>query len=409
MQFLFFDGRSEKLPFLLMVKNGAAFDPAGKSGATHLMVEMMLDTLNDEASRAELESRGVKVTGSVDWDAIYFSGSAPIESLEFALTRLAEVVVRPEFTEDSMERVKARLLASTGEKDATLEGLTEKIFNERLFEGNPYSHSVEASAEELSNLLLRDVKIQYRRLLLPNQALLAVQFQENREELFRRLGRRWGGWVRSNPAPFTFRRGAVPDTPRLMLVESDRDSGFLRWGYISVERKSTDFLVLKILEQYLTLSLPDWAQEIASSSQIRGQAQLVARRMPGYFQVSIESPVEQLGLYYDKIVNSVEAVRKGEFDLERFNEAKELVSHEYVNSFDSPISQIRSFLDADLYGLGVSYITTFNLRLERVSPEFFSRKVGTILPAEQSTLLLAGPAEKLKPVFAHLGQIEILN
>ena len=81
MQFLFFEGNEERVPFLLMIKNGAAFDPSGKWGATDLLLKMMIAGATDQVLQRELGEREIEFDYFVDWDAIHLSGTAPAEHL----------------------------------------------------------------------------------------------------------------------------------------------------------------------------------------------------------------------------------------------------------------------------------------------------------------------------------------
>ena len=169
------------------------------------------------------------------------------------------------------------------------------------------------------------------------------------------------------------------------------------------------FLVFKILEQYLTLWLPSWAEEISASSQIRGCPKLVERRMPGYLQISLEAPAGSITGYYDKLRASLAELRSGKLDVGRFEEAKQLVFQELKGAFDDPVEQMKLILGAELYGLGVNYISTLNLRLERVTQEAFQERLNELLPEGRFVMIVAGDAEELEPFFANVGEVEVLN
>jgi zinc protease len=410
MQFLFFEGNEERVPFLLMIKNGAAFDPSGKWGATNLLLKMMIEGTTDQVLQRELGEREIEFDYFVDWDAIHFSGTAPAEHLSFALSTLSDLLVRPVLEEAMFERLRAQAVEEAKAERSGLENRTQLLFTEHLFQKNPYGHPVNGTPETLKNLYLRDVKIQYRKLMIPNQAFLAIAFSGDREDLFRRQSRRWGAWVRDKAAPFTFRKSTPPERPRILIVdEPNVENSFLRWGYIGVARSSRDFLMFQILEEYLTLWLPTWAEEISANSQIRGCPKLAERRMPGYLQVSLEAPAESITLYYEKLRSSLAELREGEVNAGQFEEAKQLVFRRFEEAFDDPVEQMKLTLGAELYGLGVNYISTLKLRLERVTQEAFQERLVELLPEDRFVMIVAGEAEKLEPYFSGIGEVELLN
>jgi zinc protease len=410
MEFIFLEGTGGNVPFVLMIKNGAAFDPVGKWGATQLMARMMIAGLKEENNRRELEAFEIEINVKVDWDAIYFYGSSPPEALQRALTILSELVVRPNFDEYTLVEARSALLEEVRARSSRIETRTQELFQKTVFSGSPYSHPVRGTTETLTSLNLQDVKLQFRRLFMPNQARLALYYSEDREGLFQRLSRRWGSWVKGRPAPFTFRKAALLDETVVVLFDSpNEEMGILRWGVLSVDKASRDYHALKVLEQYLTLSLANWAEEISSTNQIRGSARLVAKRMPGYFQVSLRSPGTELVPYCRKLEETIESVKTGGIDEARFEEAKNLVLREFRESLREPYKQLYELLGTDLCELGLNYIPTFSLRLKRVSPTVLQNVVKTHFENRSPVVVAAGSAALLEPALKEIGQVEVLK
>ncbi len=410
MQTLFFDSEGDRCHFVMMIENGAAFDPVDKWGATYVMMDLVVEGLAERNLAPEFTARNIELTYEVDWDALYLIGSAPSKDMEFALMTLAELVVEPNFTEEGFQRSRDKLLAKLKEKDSDIGSITQALFISRIFGANPYSHSVKGTVETIENLDLRDIKIQARRLLLPNQARLALAFSGDRDNLFRRLSRRWGAWVRQEAAPFTFRQSNMPSEDQIVLVpHAEEGRSLIRWGYLGVERSSRQYLTYKVLEQYLTLSLPDWAQEVAAQTQIRGYARVEARKMPGFLQISLDSAPERVPTYLRKFRSVLAALKEGQINEKRFAEAKLLLLQELQSNMDNPLARIREVLATELYDLGINFIPTFPLRLERVTPEVFRNTVKEGFPEGGSVAVIATPNDSMKAELEELGKVEVLN
>jgi predicted Zn-dependent peptidase len=245
---------------------------------------------------------------------------------------------------------------------------------------------------------------------MPNQAKLALYFSGDREELFKRLSRRWGSWVKGEAAPFTFRGASDRNQSLVVLVDQPAEQeGIVRWGALAVSKDSRDYHALKVLEQYLTLSLPEWAQQISSTNQIRGSATLMAKKMPGYLQVSLRSPGKELVAYCRKLEQTIKLIRQGEIDLERFEEAKSLALREFRNSLREPFHQLYQLLGTDLCDLGLNYIPTYGLRLKRVTPTVLQGVIETYFENGRSVTVAAGSASQLGPDLEEIGTVEVLN
>jgi zinc protease len=395
-----------------MIKNGAAFDPVGKWGSTHLMVHSMMgmtERRGGDKIREDLASMNAEIEVRVDWDAIFFEGSAPANRIADTLEVLAEIVTKPRFEEKSFEELRAAWIKRVSEESEQIGRRTQLRFIGELFQENPYGHSVEGSVETLTALSLNDLKIQYRRLLMPNQAQLALEFSGDVAKLFRGMGRSWGGWVRGDAVPFTFRQAGPIAGTRILLLDWPQEEALLRFGSLSVVKGSADFYTLKVLEHYLTLCLPDWADQVASDSQIQAVVSLEARKMPGYLQLSLKAPATLVAAYVQKIRDVLERLRSGEIDPDRFKESKELALLELRESLSRPLPRLYELLRANLYDLGLRYVSAFGPRLDRVHPAQVQSVLLHHLSPDSLLMVVAGPAAQIGPQFDKFGTVEILN
>ena len=398
--------------FVLMIRNGAAFDLAGKWGTTNLMAQMLLrggtKSRSVELIRKDLEKTGAQIHSIVEWDAIFFHGEVPRSGVEGALAILAELLVHPDLTEEDFQREQALLLEALQE-ESDLDHQTQDVFRQELFRNNPYGHPVEGTLASVENLTLMDVKIQYRRLMMPNQAQLALFFEDTDNRLFMSLGRPWGGWVRSDPAPFTFRKAEPRAGRSLFLIDTPGPRSVIRLGGLTVAKSDREYYPLKVLEHYLTLSLPSWAREIEDSRQIRGSVSLLAMRMPGAFQVNLQVPSSRVEDYLDRCLRTFDELAAGQLDQERYREAKELAFLELKQVIEAPTRHLFELLKANLYSQGLSYLVNYGLRLDRVQQRQLSEVLATYLRGDSLLVVVAGPATEIQENISRFGPVKILN
>ena len=412
MELLVLPSSEARMPFVLMIKNGAAFDPVDKWGVTYLMARMLLEGKEGRSGapiQQDLKNLGVELQMRVHWDTIYFYGSAPAAKLVDSLNLLAEVVVRPKFEEELFEQLRERILEEIEADKPQVEAFTQKLFLSALFSGNPYGHSKKGTPETLKNLYFRDVKIQYRKLVVPNQAKLAFYHSGEPAALFASLSRKWGSWVRRDAIPFTFRKAQPIKEKRIVLLDRPGESGFFRWGKLGVKRGVRDYYALKIVEEYLNLSLPSWAEEVASEAQIQALPSFEAFRMPGYIQLSLQASTEHLVPYLKHFIQSLKELQAGQVDLAKFEEARQLTFLEFKRSLEDPKSRLFRLLDTSLYDLGIGYLTSYGRRLNRVQPKTIPAILDEYLSPDSFLLVVGGPASKMKADLEELGAVEILN
>ena len=411
MDFLFLPTSEFRVSFVLMVRNGAAFDPLDKWGVTYLTTRLLMEEIESRTGRhiqEDLKRMEAELDFRVDWDAIVFFGSCSVDQIREMLELLAEMVVRPQFREETFERLRSQVLRELKTEQKGPDAITQDIFLSELLRGNPYEHPVKGNSETLQNLYLTDLKVQYRKLFMPNQTQLALYYSGETESMFNTLSRRWGSWVKSDPAPFTFRPARRPEQGRIMLFDQPDGESLFRWGSLGVRRGDRDYYVLKVFEQYLTLSLPAWTVGVTPDNQIRASSVLEAGRMPGYLQLSIQAPSEELLAYFRKFQEFAKNLQKGEIDPDRFEEAKRLSYLEITTSLEEPRLRLFRLLETTLYSVGINFITHYGLRLSRVSPDEFVRVLPKYLSLDQFVMVVAGPVDKLKAELEKIGQVTVL-
>ena len=410
MEILLLTGNDQRVPFVLMIKNGGAFDPIEKWGVTYLTSRMILEqneTSTGLAVETELRELEAELELRVEWDAIFFVGSAPSENLVGVLNLLAEMVVRPVFREEAFQQLRNGVIQELEERPNQLESLTQDVFLAELFQANPYAHSVKGTIETLKNVSLADVKIQYRKLFLPNQSQLAFFSRGDPDGTVAALSRHWGIWIKNDPLPFTFRKAPPPNGRRVHFLDQPSADSLFRWGNLSVERSSADYYALKVFQQYLTLSLPSWASEIASQRQIQASSELESRRMPGYLQLSIQAPPKELIAYYHRFESFARDLHDGHIDSQKFEEAKQLAYLEMIDSLREPLAGLHRLLETSLYEVGINFLTNYGLRLDRLTPDDFQEAVQKYVALDDFVLVVAGPAQHLQSELDKIGTVEL--
>jgi len=412
MQIFAFQTNEDRVPFLLLVVNGAAFDPAGKWGVTYLTTRLMVEAGKDRSGQsliAALKAIGSDLNYRVDWDGIWFQGTAPVSRLNDALNILGQMLVQPEFDEETLAKVRDEVVAELEKKSGEPQFATHERFLEELFDGNPYGHLVRGNPTTLRNIQIGDVRLQYRRIFMPNQARLAFYHSGSHEAVFNSLTRRWGSWVKGSPLPFAFRKAEPPAETRVVLLDRSLEESVARWGALGVTRGDKNSYALLILGQYLTLSLPEWANQVAGVSQVRASASVETRIMPGAFQLNLQAPPDQIGGYLRKFNETLTEIQEGRFDKERFEEAKRLAFMELRGSLEKPDTLLRQLLETSLYNVGVNYLLSFGVRLDRVTAELFQATIKEHFSTNRLVIVVAGPAERLRTELSGFGEVHLLN
>jgi zinc protease len=180
----------------MIVRAGAAMDPKGKLGLAMLTAAL----LDQGAAKRTAE----QIADTIDFaggflgtgagtDLSYVRTVVMKDGLDLGLQLMADVVRRPTFAPDEIERQRQQALSSLKVAAEDPDTLAAQIIDRLIYGFHPYGLPGSGTAESLSSLTRQDFVDFHRQFYVPNNALLAVVGDvSNAEALARRsaTGRR---------------------------------------------------------------------------------------------------------------------------------------------------------------------------------------------------------------------------
>lgn len=201
---------------------GSLEDPAGKEGLTRFVARLMRRTGAGMAPR-ELDTRIDSLGGSLGADVSHsvsaFHGTVIARSLDAFVDVLVDVLAKPGFARDELERLGRETEAEIIESRDNDRALARRWFRNKLFDGHAYGRSVGGTIPSLRKIEEDDVRAQYRRLWVGNNLTFAFAGAID-EEKARAIADR----IRTALAPGAARQDSLsdptlPEGRRLVVVD----------------------------------------------------------------------------------------------------------------------------------------------------------------------------------------------
>jgi zinc protease len=206
---------------------GYTTDVGGKLGTANFAMQM-LDEGADEYSALELKARqealGARIGVGAGLDYAAVSLSALSDKLGESLDLYADVIRRPTFDADEMERVRAQWLAGIAQEKARPQTAALRVLPPLLYgEGHPYAIPFTGSGTEASikSLAREDLVEFHRDWLQPEKARIVIVGDTTLEEIVPMLEQRFGDWTSPADAPAIPSVPTIekPAAPRVFLVD----------------------------------------------------------------------------------------------------------------------------------------------------------------------------------------------
>jgi zinc protease len=166
------------LPLLaaqVVIRNGSEVDPADRAGTASMTGSLLTkgtDKMSAPEIAAAIESLGGTIFSSAGWDASSAGIVAMSDKAEPALGILSDVVMRPTFKPEELERLRKqtldRLRVSLEQPGTVASYVTTRV----VFPSGEYAHSSGGTVETIEAIGREDIAKLYRTYYRPENAVL---------------------------------------------------------------------------------------------------------------------------------------------------------------------------------------------------------------------------------------------
>jgi zinc protease len=217
--------RSGVLPIVtaqLSVKAGGAADPAGKAGLADLTAGLLTQGAGARSATElarDIEALGARIDGNAGWDGSRVDLNAITSKLPAAMTLMADVVRRPTFAPEELDRLRQRTLDSL-EVDLQQPGaLARYAAADAVFAGTPYGHVLGGTPTSLKRLTRDDIAAFHRAWYRPDNAVLVLTGDITPEAGFALAQRAFGDWAAPATALPVIAAATPTSKPRVILID----------------------------------------------------------------------------------------------------------------------------------------------------------------------------------------------
>jgi zinc protease len=242
----------------LQLRGGASAHGTDQAGLAAFVADMLDEGTEGRTAldvAQEVEQLGATLNSSAGYDASWLHLGVLRSRLEPALELLADLVLRPVFPEDELERVRLERLARVVQRSDLPAAVADDAFAATLYgPDHPYGASLLGTAETLGVLTRDDLVGYHRARYAPGQATLIVAGDVSRDDLHGLLAVAFQGWEGQGEAipPATPPPTSDPPGRQVLLVDMPGASqSELRIGTVGVSRSTERFHTLVVANTVL--------------------------------------------------------------------------------------------------------------------------------------------------------------
>jgi predicted Zn-dependent peptidase len=416
----------------LMIPGGRSADTAGLAGTAEL-VSQLITRGTDRRSPADLASAvdRLAVTLSVvvgtDWTTV--SLGSLTTHLDSALALMADVVMRPSFPQAEVQRVRRQAVVSLQTGWTEPRTAAVRTFRSEVYVSHPYG--LYERPEEVREVTVDDLRAYHRRIFRPEGSVFLVSGDIDPDDVTSRLESHFTGWATGTETPASatlLGRDPLEATPagadrgvRSLIVHAPGSTrAVIRMGHALVSGDHADWAGLSLLGQILGGG-PD--TRLGSLLRARGwsgsaTAALNSRRGPGLLEVALDVRVEVADSAVAEVLAVLDELRSTPAGVEETETLKSFIASALPlqlatgRQVAGQVGRFRTLAGVPVDAVGSPAgraLEDYAKAVRVLTPEELLRIAGEHLRPQDMTVVVVGDARLLRPRFAALGPVRMVD
>jgi predicted Zn-dependent peptidase len=402
----------------LLIKSGSASDPIGKSGLSIVMSRLFRGGTKSHPGTKHAEMidsiGGYLEIKSFYKDEILIKGDFLSRDLFTVLKAYSEMVISPIFTDEGVERLKARVASLTLQNMELPEpALIETLY--RLYYGNKgYGRPLTGIVDEITSITTDDVIKFHNDYVRPENSALILVGDAKIAAARDMITRFFLPWRRADKIPAAPSQYSLPDSSRIMIMDN---GGLAAATFIigcpAVPPGSDDFAGLVLLNYILGqgggLSRLNKGIVVESGLATYIRTAIDWSKGNGMFYIIGSGPnnnaTDAIGRTLE-ILNEIRDIRVSQKELD---EAKIYLSGQFLSLFETPsgIADEIAFLLSS--NVTPDYSNQLLSAFDKIDPARLKKIAEKYLDPKRLTMVVYGPASLLEPSLSEIAPVEIIS
>ncbi|MER3525403.1 MAG: hypothetical protein C4326_15520 [Ignavibacteria bacterium] len=401
----------------LLVRVGSAMDPPDRRGLASLTAAMMEEGAGERDALAfadAVDFLGATINVSAGMHTTTVSLFTPLSKLDSALALFADVIARPRFPAEELERKRIERLTTLQQWHDEPRIIASQLFNKVLFgEQHPYGVPTIGNEQALRAFTVQDLRSFYAAYFSPRNATLIVVGDVVPAVLRTKLEAELASWKGDAVPPPSLQPAPQVQARKLYVVDKPgAPQSVIRIGRIGAARTTPDYYAITVMNTILggsfTSRLNNNLREEHSYTYGAG-SRFTMLPLPGAFlafsDVHTEVTDKALGEFM-KELRAIASVTE-----EEVQRAKNYVALGYPSQFQSVGEIAGALAEVVLYNLPDDYFNSYTSRILAVTKKDVERVARTYIDPDRIVIVVVGDRKKIEQAIAplQLGQIEYLT
>jgi zinc protease len=393
-----------------LIRSGSDHDTPELAGLASIVADLLDEGAGDRDAIRLAEDIGLlggaMGTGS-DWDASYVSVDVLSRNLAPLVEILADIMQRPRFDDDSLERVRSERLMEILQQRDEPGAIAGKRFARLLYGTGAYGNSTSGNMESVGRITNDDVRTFFGKHYLPNNAAIVIAGDVKAEDAVALIEQAFASW---QPGPHPERPTVTPqavESSRIYLIDRPQAvQSEIRIGHIGVARSTEDYFALSVMNALLggvfnsriNLNLREKHGYTYGARSAFG-----FRRQSGPFVVSAPVRNEVTRESVNEVLNELRRIRTGDVEERELADTKSYLMGVFPATVQSASDVASRLVDMELYDLPDDYFDHYRENIGAIGKAEVERVAQKYIDPDRALIVIVGNAAQVREPLSGMG------
>jgi zinc protease len=383
----------------LLLAAGKSFEPADKAGlaeATATLLTKGTATRSAQQIAETIDFVGGSLAAAASLESGFADASVTADQLDLGFELLADVVLRPSFPQDELDRWRKQALSGLQIQQQSASYLAGHALSRAIFGDHPYGRPGDGTAESLAGLTREDVVSFHRKVYVPNEAILAVVGDVRPADALARAERAFGAWQKGQTATIPTVASTRGQRHRIIVVDKpDAVQTEIRLGQVAIAFRDPDLYISEVYNSVVggNASARLYEEIRRKRGLSYGASSFFAQpTQPGWFQASTFTKTETTVEALELALEVLRGLQKEPVPEAELAAAKTYITGAFPLEIETADGIAAKVVEALRYGYGREFLEGYNDRIAKVSAADVQRFAKERIHTDAMVIVLAGNA-----------------
>ncbi len=389
----------------LLIKNGGEADPVELAGLSNMVADLITKgTARRSATQVAeaIEALGGSLDSSARWDASRVGVNVISSKIGPALDILADVVRRPTFKEDEIERLRQQTLDELTVEMGEPSVIAQYVASRIVFGDTPYGKPLGGTTESITRIGRDDIMKYHSRYYRPDNAILVLGGDITPANAFRLAQQYFGDWqkpVDALPTRGSAETGNSAQSRVIVIDKPDAGQAAVMVARSGINRRDPDYFVGIVTNSVLSGYSGRLNQEIRIKRGLSYGAgsSLEARRDVGPFSASAQTKNVSAAEVADLLMREVGRLSSEPVADIEMTPRKAVVVGNFARNLETAAGLTSQIGSLALYGISFDEINRYIGNVQSITARDLQRFAGARLSAAGTSIVVVGNAKDFLP------------